>query len=471
MTIFKSHVVKPLVLASVISAMSLNTSAAPILLGIGNLTGASDKSGLTGTLESGVKENVLGGLGSGLAYAGGNTFLALPDRGPNAEVYAGGAAIDNTTSYIPRFHTLTMELTASASGLPFSITPTLQSTTLFYSPTALQYAVNGAPLQNTADHFYFSGRSDNFGSGSSTNPNNGRFDPEGIRVSNDGKSVFISDEYGPYVYQFDRATGERIKTFQLPSSLAANNLSASGDNEINGNTVGRVANKGMEGLAITPDGKTLVGIMQAPLAQDTNKNVRIVTIDIASGATKEFAYKLTDGSGVSEIVALNSHEFLVDERDGKGLGDGSNAAVKKIFKIDLAGAQEVGGLSGDLSSKAVSKTLTLDFKEALVTAGILPKNIPAKIEGMTFGKDILFNNEILHTLWVANDNDFLNTITDSKHPLGFNNTNNFYVFGFSDKDLQHYLAQQIATTVPEPSSALLILLGLAGISTLRRTNK
>ena len=43
----------------------------------------------------------------------------------------------------------------------------------------------------------------------------------------------------------------------------------------------------MKGLAITPDGKTLVGVMQAPLEQDLNKTIRIVTIDIASGASPE----------------------------------------------------------------------------------------------------------------------------------------------------------------------------------------
>ena len=43
----------------------------------------------------------------------------------------------------------------------------------------------------------------------------------------------------------------------------------------------------MEGLAITPDGRTLVGIMQAALIQDAAeggaaaKLLRIVTIDIA----------------------------------------------------------------------------------------------------------------------------------------------------------------------------------------------
>lgn len=459
---------KKLALFSLVSTLSLNSQAAPVLLGIGSLTGEADKSGLTGTLESGVKANVFGGLGSGLTYAGSNTFIALPDRGPNAQAYANGAGIDNTTSYIPRLQTLDMQLIASASGLPFSITPTLTSTTLLFNATPLNYGVNGAPAQNDASHYFFSGRSDNYGSGNSGNVDNARLDPESVRISNDGKSVFISDEYGPYVYQFNRATGERIKTFNLPNDLAISNVQATEAAEISGNTSGRTTNKGMEGLAITPDGKTLVGIMQAPLLQDTNKVVRIVTVDIASGTTHEYAYQLTNGSGVSEIVAINNHEFLVDERDGKGLGDNSNAAVKQVFKIDLNGAQDISGLSGDLSAKTMSKTLTLDVKNMLVAAGVAAQNIPAKIEGMTFGQDVVYNNVNLHTLWVSNDNDFLSTITDSKHPLGFNNSNNFYVFGFSDADLQNYVAQKISVNVPEPSAAFLFLLGLAGVNVLRR---
>ncbi len=455
---------------SLIILASFNTQAAPILLGVGSLNGATDLSGLTSTLENGVAANILGGMGSGLAYAGGNTFLATPDRGPNAQAYAGGAAVDNTTSYISRFQTVDMQLTQNASGLPYAITPTLSSTTLLYSATALIYAAGAAPIENTADKFYFTGRSDNFAVGLPTNPDNARLDLEGIRVSNDGKSVFISDEYGPYVYQFDRATGERIKSFALPADLTINNLAATEVAEISGNTSGRTTNKGMEGLAITPDGKTLVGIMQAPLRQDTTKTVRIVTVDIESGATRQFAYNLTTGSGVSEIVAINDHEFLVDERDGKGLGDNSDAKVKQIFKIDLTGAQDVTGMSGDLSAKAVSKSLSLDVKSMLVAAGVAVENIPAKIEAMAFGADVMFNGVNMHTLWVANDNDFLSTIIDTKHPLGFDNSNNFYVFGFSDADLPDFLQQDFTADVPEPSELLLLLssLGFLAIFNLRR---
>src|SRR5262249_49459702 len=60
-------------------------------------------SSTAGLLENGVAGSRLGGIGSGFAYAGGTTFLALPDRGPNAKSY--NSAIDDTASYIARFHT------------------------------------------------------------------------------------------------------------------------------------------------------------------------------------------------------------------------------------------------------------------------------------------------------------------------------------------------------------------------------
>jgi hypothetical protein len=138
-----------------------------------------------------------------------------------------------------------------------------------------------------------------------------------------------------------------------------------GTDEIADNISGRTANKGVEGLAITPDGKTLVGILQNALIQDTAAApnlLRIVVIDIASGeTTHEYAYELTTGSGVSELLALNQHEFLVDERDGQGRGaTGSKAKFKQMLKIDLAEAVDITNMNGaDAALQAVSKSLFL----------------------------------------------------------------------------------------------------------------
>ncbi len=463
-------------------------SASVVLIATGGLsgTGVDFSTQTAGLLENGIVGNLLGGIGSGLAWAGGNTFIATPDRGPNATAY--NPLVDNTASYIARFQTIQMVLTQNASGaaLPYVLTPTLTATTLLSSATALTYGSgalgtgnvvtngistaytlgSGVPALNAANNTnYFTGRSDNFNPlASSANPNDARLDPEAVRVSADGKSVFISDEYGPYIYQFDRATGQRIKSFTLPSNLAITKLSAIGATEISTNTVGRVTNKGMEGLAVTPDGKMLVGIMQAALEQDKKGSLRIVTVDIATGATHEYAYKLTTGSGVSEIVALNDHQFLVDERDGAGLGDGTTAVVKQLFKIDLANAVDVTSKSGDLTTFAVSKTLFLDVVAQLNANGIASNAIPAKLEGLAFGEDLMIGGVLQHSLYVANDNDFL---------PGTSGDNRFYVFGVSDADLANvgatYVAQSIAT-VPEPATVALMLAGLVliGGMALRR---
>ncbi len=409
------------------------------LIAIGQLSPtASDLSGLSAPLENGVPGDQLGGLGSGLAWAGGSTFIAIPDRGPNA--VAWNAAVDDTSSYIPRFHTLNLALQPVAQGnLPFTLTPTLEATTLMSSTKRLRYGPVVPAHQRGL--WYFSGRSDNFdASRSSADHVDARLDPEGIRVSRDGKSVFVSDEYGPAVYQFDRATGVRLHAFTLPAIMNVAVKNSMGATEVTSNTSGRVANKGMEGLAITPDGKTLVGFVQSPLIQDGGdggRANRIVTIDRATGATRQVAYDnfladMNKAYNSSELLALNSHEFLVLERDGKGLGDDSSAVVKRLYKVDIANATDVSTLSGadSLLPLAVPKTLFLDIRASLNAAGIPDTQIPAKIEGAAFGADVTVDGVVKHTLYLGNDNDFV-AVTKG----GLANPNQWFVFTFTDADL------------------------------------
>ena len=193
----------------------------------------------------------------------------------------------------------------------------------------------------------------------------------------------------------------------------------------------------MEGLAITPSGSTLVGMMQQNLIQDAKKYLRIITIDIATGVTHEYAYKLTTGTSVSDILAINDHEFLVDERDGSGLGNGDAAVVKNLYKIDLAGATEISTPTIGSGTPLVSKTLFLDVLAKLNANGITSAQVPAKLEGVTFGPDLVVNGVNKHTLFIANDNDFLPTVG------GINNPNQFFVFSIDESDLDSYTAQKI----------------------------
>jgi hypothetical protein len=464
-------------LTAVASLFAMSSAHATVdLIAFGQISGTrGDLSKDTSApLENGAPGNLLGGMGSGIAYAGCHTFIAVPDRGPNAIPF--NSAIDDTVSYINRLETLHLHLKPASKGanLPFTLDPKLADTTLLHTSDKLVYGTgaafgvpNGAPKLNRKDGTnYFTGRSDNFDPAHlSTDVRDARLDPESIRVSNDGKSVFISDEYGPYIYQFDRSSGRRIDTIKVPDSFAVATLSPMGATEISVNTSGRVANKGMEGLAISPDGNTLFGAMQSPLLQDGGTNgayTRILKVDLRTGKTTQYAYPLTNtGTAanpsyptISDALAINDHELLMDERDSHGLADDSQAKFKHVYHIDLSHAQDVTQTIGaaGLAPFAVTKTLFVDIVAILSAHGFDPINIPAKLEGLAFGPDVTINGVKKHTLFVTNDNDFLPTITDTNHPAGIDNPNKYFVFGFDPSDLPTLVAQQLDETKSKSQS-------------------
>jgi hypothetical protein len=61
-------------------------------------------------------------------------------------------------------------------------------------------------------------------------------------------------------------------------------------------------------------------------------------------------------------------------------------------------------------------------------------DIPAKIEGMAFGADVRQRGATVHTLWIANHNDFLETVADSNGNQ-IPNPNQFFAVVFTDSDL------------------------------------
>ncbi|MEV6903507.1 esterase-like activity of phytase family protein [Amycolatopsis sp. NPDC051372] len=258
------------------------------------------------------------------------------------------------------------------------------------------------------------------------------YDSEGLVAERDG-TFWVSDEYGPFITHF-RADGRAIEWLSpfdgsLPRELKY-----------------RVPNKGMEGLALTPDGKTLVGIMQSALQQpDLTKKpgnvttLRIVTVDLRTHATHEYLYLLQDpddtGTAVSEITALSSTKFLVDERDGNF----EPGAFKKIYEIDLRGATDIGPkakvagaaydsvkgglLVGDAQSSIdayVGKDTTEEATAGLAKVGITPvaKKLYVDLGALVTGFDPtggFFGHDKVEgvattdggrTLVVSNDNDF-----------------------------------------------------------------
>lgn len=368
------------------------------LIGQGLVSGiALDKSGLAGNIcQAGAPSNcvpqaIFGGFGSALAYTGhGNLFIAAPDRGP----------FDGLTDvpYLDRVHSLHI---TTKVGAPFpNIRTILLDTRLLTNELGQTFvgATGAFDVNNEAGSL--------------------RLDPEGIRVGNIG-TFYISDEYGPFVFEFDRQ-GHLVRRIAVPPRFAIAKPSADANAELLGNTSGRQANRGMEGLAISPDGRSLFGIMQSALLQDNGLNTgttdrrglnnRILKVDLVTGETREYVYVLdaiNRGQGVSEILAINDHEFLVLERDNR-----SNLQVppqaptrKTIYKINLAGATDVSGIAslpaGALPVGVVPASKTL-FIDLLDPAFNLAPTIAEKIEGLTWGPDLADGR---HMLYVISDND------------------------------------------------------------------
>ncbi|HUO10520.1 MAG TPA: esterase-like activity of phytase family protein [Phycisphaerae bacterium] len=449
--------------AALLALATSAASAAVTYIGDAIIPGnGTDLSGLPATiLEDGVsRQNELSGFGSGLAYAGGNTFYALADRGPNKVAYTGGAAVDNTTSWDNRYQ-----------QFQINVTPNGTMTNGVYSSYTVNATNSATTLLSNSQGVQYIGLSTAF----STNPNieNHRLDPEGIRVAPDG-TTWISDEYGPYILHFNQQ-GQEIGSLPLPAGFQIANPGPTATYEAANNTTGRTTNRGAEGLAISPDGKTLVVMMQSSLTQDgglngTNDRVLVYDLTNPSAAPRQYLYQLdSKATPISELLAVNNHQFLVDERDGNGGASG----IKKLYSIDIsqptaptdltstayAGTTATNGLPTTGTPAGVTpltKTLFADIGQLLNNASPSPfsnvdgtNGLPDKIEGYAWGPDLPDGR---HLLLATNDNDFAQPGTVPGY------ANYIFAFAVDSSDVPNF-QQEAFTAVPEPASLGLITLG------------
>jgi hypothetical protein len=349
-----------------------------------------------------------------------NEWWGLSDRGP------GGGVID----YATRVQRFTLDIDAATGAISnFKVAQTVKFT------TAAGEAFNGLnPL-------LLSGNAGTLGRS---------FDPEGFVVNPKNGNFYVSDEYGPSLYEFDR-NGVFLRAFATPANLVPR-VGATVDYVATrdaGLSLGRQDNRGFEGLAVSPDGNKLYAVLQDPLFDDVasrngrnGRNVRIVEFDAASGAsTRQLAYQLeaqadiaaritaaggtatpTDprqgrNVGLSAIVALNGSEFLVLERDNRGLGvdDPAGANVvgsKRVYKIDLSGASDVSA-AGPLGAEALPAGVVPVAKSAtfidLAADTVMPNGKQAeKWEGLAIGPQLADGS---HLLLAGTDNDYSVTQT------------------------------------------------------------
>jgi hypothetical protein len=339
----------------------------------------------------------LGGFGSGMAmdlsswrkdrhgtYSG--TLYMLPDRGWNTQ---------GTTDFRGRLHRFNVILK------PFygASTTSQNQLSLQYRSSALFHERGGAPTTGL----------DPSGVRPATpllpdlpiGPN-GRIsvDDEGVVYPGDG-TVWVSEEYGPYVYHY-RHDGGLLDVIRPPEAFIPMRRDSSGQlvenfsansppigvtyNPSPGNPVsGRQNNQGFEGLALSPDRQTLFVLLQSALIQDldsaniatTRRNTRLLVYDLRHHKPRligEYVVQLplyqdqTTAqtrlltAAQSELLALNDHQFLVLSRDsGAGFTTNNPASVyRSIDLLDISGATNIAGTTYDQPSQSAAPLGVLD---------------------------------------------------------------------------------------------------------------
>ncbi|TPI27375.1 hypothetical protein FJW08_24435 [Mesorhizobium sp. B3-2-1] len=419
------------------------------LVGVGRMPADQrDKFGETFGSASGMAIDTSGWTHEAGTYKG--SLWLLPDRGYN---------VGGTTDYRPRLNAVGIEFTpvapdaAPAAGQgQTGVKATLADTILLTDDKG----VDATGLDPLSDVRAAAGDMPMLPVAT-----NGKLalDNEAIARLPDG-SMFISDEYGPNIYRFS-AQGRLMSATQPPAALVpmrkgAPNFSSdnpgpgAADPDPKDPDTGRQNNQGLEGMAMTPDGKFLIAVLQSAPRQDggdspaTRQNTRALVYDASDLAHLKLAHEYvvplpvfrdakgkTKVAAQSEIMALSDTSFLMLARDsgnGQGLKKGDASLYRQINIVDVSGATDIAGGPFDAADKPVAPkgvldpsvtpaklTPFIDINDAaqlgrfgLHNGGAKDRNeLSEKWEAMSVASVLDPKLPDDYFLFVANDNDFL----------------------------------------------------------------
>jgi hypothetical protein len=233
-------------------------------------------------------------------------------------------------------------------------------------------------------------------------------DPEGIAFDAGRQQLYWSSEgerltdrepvlADPWV-RIAGLNGGFLGEFTLPPNL-----------RMSAEDTGPRRNLALEGLTLTPDGRSLYAAMEDPgyndgqVANDGHQVLtRITKFDVATAApTAQYAYPMeppghdAKRNGVSDLVALSDTTFLVLERSG------AIPPVVRIYRAEIGSATDV--LSTPSMQGAalapMTKILAVDLSETLKARADRLDNV----EGITLGPKLPDGRQ---TVVLVSDNNF-----------------------------------------------------------------
>ncbi|OKI87579.1 esterase-like activity of phytase family protein [Micromonospora sp. CB01531] len=234
------------------------------------------------------------------------------------------------------------------------------------------------------------------------------FDIESMVRVADG-SYWIGDEFGPYLLHVDRAGRLLQAPIPLPGVRAPENPAGSPN-------LG--SSKGFEGMALSPDGRTLFPLLEGTVAGDPAGALRLNEFDLGTGAYtgRRWIYQLDAPShAIGDAISVDQNRLLVIERDG---AEGDAAKVKKIYLADKRDRDRDGRLD---------KTLVADLLDIAD-----PRRLGGSGETFRFPFTTIEDVVILddRTIAVLNDNNF--PFSSGRNP-GRPDNNEFITIRLTDR--------------------------------------
>jgi len=262
----------------------------------------------------------VGGFSALLDAAGEDTFWAMPDNGFGSKA--------NSRSFLLRVYRVHADFETADGG--DGDVEILEAITLHDPDHRVPFAI----VTETTSERLLTG---------------GDFDLESMRVDRAG-DLWFGEEFGPYLLHTD-ATGKVLEApIPLPGVRSPDAAVAPDAPPAN---LGR--SSGFEGMAISPDRRTLYPVLEGPVSGDDPTIRRVHEFDLArrSYTGRRWSYRVARRDLlVSDFTALDDDRLVALERDNF---EGTAARHKQAFVADLRRE----GPDGTLAKQRVADLLDI----------------------------------------------------------------------------------------------------------------